>query len=87
MGWFTMSNTYLLQADSNDLMRQAQIFLYANGNTQTPTAIDLDKSLLKDLLFNQSPSKVCINLLRVILFIYTLSASDKCLKSGQHYHC
>nr|DAD35068.1 TPA_asm: hypothetical protein HUJ06_005708 [Nelumbo nucifera] len=45
------------QADSNDLMRSAQIFLYANGNDQPPTAIDLDKALLKDLLFNQSPSK------------------------------
>lgn len=42
---------------SNDLMRQAQIFLYANGNNQPPTAIDFDKSLLKDLLFNQSPAK------------------------------
>ncbi|XP_022739330.1 putative methylesterase 11, chloroplastic isoform X3 [Durio zibethinus] len=37
--------------------QQAQIFLYANGNDQPPTAIDLDKSLLRDLLFNQSPSK------------------------------
>ncbi|KAK3012279.1 hypothetical protein RJ639_012949 [Escallonia herrerae] len=45
------------KADSNDLMREAQIFLYANGNSQPPTAIDLDKSLLKDLLFNQSPAK------------------------------
>ncbi|PPS13704.1 hypothetical protein GOBAR_AA06907 [Gossypium barbadense] len=45
------------QAGSNDLMRQAQIFLYANGNDHPPTAIDLDKSLLRDLLFNQSPSK------------------------------
>ncbi|KAK6255908.1 hypothetical protein QUC31_017600 [Theobroma cacao] len=45
------------QAGSNDLMRQAQIFLYANGNDHAPTAIDLDKSLLRDLLFNQSPSK------------------------------
>ncbi|XP_030483126.2 putative methylesterase 11, chloroplastic isoform X2 [Cannabis sativa] len=42
---------------SDDLMRQAQVFLYANGNDHPPTAIDLDKSLLKDLLFNQSPSK------------------------------
>ncbi|XP_031492472.1 putative methylesterase 11, chloroplastic isoform X1 [Nymphaea colorata] len=41
----------------NDLMRQAQIFSYANGNDQPPTAIDLDKSLLRELLFNQSPSK------------------------------
>lgn len=45
------------QADSNDLMKQAQKFNYANGNDRPPTAIDLDKSLLKDLLFNQSPSK------------------------------
>ncbi|KAF4397654.1 hypothetical protein G4B88_027394 [Cannabis sativa] len=45
------------QAGSDDLMRQAQVFLYANGNDHPPTAIDLDKSLLKDLLFNQSPSK------------------------------
>ncbi|XP_022774593.1 putative methylesterase 11, chloroplastic isoform X2 [Durio zibethinus] len=37
--------------------KQAQIFLYANGNDHPPTAIDLNKSLLRDLLFNQSPSK------------------------------
>ncbi|KAH7532739.1 putative methylesterase 11, chloroplastic [Ziziphus jujuba] len=45
------------QSSSDDLMRQAQIFLYANGNDHPPTAIDLDKSLLRDLLFNQSPAK------------------------------
>ncbi|PRQ53352.1 putative alpha/Beta hydrolase [Rosa chinensis] len=50
-------DTFSQQATSDDLMRQAQIFLYANGNNQPPTAIDLDKSMLKDLLFNQSPSK------------------------------
>jgi hypothetical protein len=48
----------LLQTGSNDLMQQAQTFLYANGKDQPPTAIDLDKALVKDLLFNQSPSKV-----------------------------
>ncbi|KAE8697424.1 putative methylesterase 11 [Hibiscus syriacus] len=48
---------FSLQSGSNDLMRQAQIFVYANGNGHPPTAIDLDKSLLRDLLFNQSPSK------------------------------
>ncbi|KAL4351964.1 hypothetical protein GQ457_06G034300 [Hibiscus cannabinus] len=48
---------FSLQAGSNDLMRQAQIFVYANGNDHPPTSIDLDKSLLRDLLFNQSPSK------------------------------
>ncbi|XP_056161580.1 putative methylesterase 11, chloroplastic isoform X2 [Syzygium oleosum] len=41
----------------SDLMRQAQIFLYGNGKDQPPTAIDLDKALLEDLLFNQSPAK------------------------------
>ncbi|KAL0311715.1 UNVERIFIED_CONTAM: putative methylesterase 11, chloroplastic [Sesamum calycinum] len=45
------------KVESNDLMRQAQVFLYANGNNQSPTAIDFDKSLLRDLLFNQSPAK------------------------------
>ncbi|KAJ9173176.1 hypothetical protein P3X46_016339 [Hevea brasiliensis] len=45
------------QANSNDLMQQAQIFVYANGNGHPPTAIDLDKSLLRELLFNQSPAK------------------------------
>ncbi|KAK6913354.1 Alpha/beta hydrolase fold-1 [Dillenia turbinata] len=48
---------FSLQADSTDLLRQAQILVYANGNNCPPTAIDLDKSLLKDLLFNQSPGK------------------------------
>lgn len=50
---------YFLQDVPNDLMRQAQLFRYANGNNQTPTSIDLDKSLLGELLFNQSPAKVC----------------------------
>ncbi|CAE6073814.1 unnamed protein product [Arabidopsis arenosa] len=45
------------KAGQNDLMRKAQIFIYTNGNENPPTAIDLDKSLLRDLLFNQSPSK------------------------------
>ncbi|GJY86626.1 putative methylesterase 11, chloroplastic [Tanacetum coccineum] len=38
-------------------MREAQKFLYTNGNNLPPTAIDLDKMLLKDLLFNQIPAK------------------------------
>lgn len=49
-----------MQTGSNDLMRQAQIFLYANGKDQPPTAINLDKKLAEDLLFNQSPAKVYI---------------------------
>ncbi|CAN6911249.1 unnamed protein product [Brassica oleracea] len=48
---------FSLQAGQNDLMRKAQIFIYTNGNEHPPTAIDLDKSLIRDLLFNQSPSK------------------------------
>ncbi|KAJ6734839.1 METHYLESTERASE 15 CHLOROPLASTIC-RELATED [Salix purpurea] len=44
-------------AGSSDLMQQAQLFVYANGNNHPPTAINLDKSLFRDLLFNQSPGK------------------------------
>lgn len=43
--------------NTNDLLRQAQKFIYTNGNNLPPTAIDLDKILLKDLLFNHSPPK------------------------------
>ncbi|CAH9092597.1 unnamed protein product [Cuscuta epithymum] len=46
------------KTDSNDLMMQeAQIFIYANGKNNPPTAFDLNKSLLRDLLFNHSPAK------------------------------
>ncbi|XP_050229945.1 putative methylesterase 11, chloroplastic [Mercurialis annua] len=45
------------QANSNGLMQQAQVFVYANGNGHPPTAIELDKALLRELLFNQSPGK------------------------------
>ncbi|XP_008805158.2 putative methylesterase 11, chloroplastic [Phoenix dactylifera] len=45
------------QALSNDLLQQARIFLYANGNDNPPTAVDYDKSLLQDLFFNASPAK------------------------------
>ncbi|WZZ36486.1 hypothetical protein YC2023_019887 [Brassica napus] len=48
---------FSLQAGQSDLMRKTQIFIYTNGSEHPPTGIDLDKSLLKDLLFNQSPSK------------------------------
>lgn len=43
--------------DPSDMFQQAQIFLYANGNTNPPTAIDFDKKLLKDLFFNKCSSK------------------------------
>lgn len=46
------------QQDGTDyLMGQAQIFVYANGKDSPPTSIDLDRSLLKELLFNQSSVK------------------------------
>ncbi|GMY33398.1 putative methylesterase 11, chloroplastic [Fagus crenata] len=48
---------YSQQAYSNDMTQQAQLFLYTNGKDQPPTAIDLDKALVKDFLFNQSPAK------------------------------
>ncbi|XP_010066830.2 putative methylesterase 11, chloroplastic [Eucalyptus grandis] len=48
---------FSLQEGPSDLMRQAQIFLYGNGKDQPPTAINLEKALLEDLLFNQSPAK------------------------------
>ncbi|CAH9084389.1 unnamed protein product [Cuscuta europaea] len=41
----------------NDLMMQAQRFIYGDCKSSKPTAIDLDKSFLRDLLFNQSPAK------------------------------
>ncbi|XWS64174.1 hypothetical protein CRYUN_Cryun06bG0163800 [Craigia yunnanensis] len=53
----TALDMFSQQMDSNDLMRQAQIFLYANGNNSPPTAVDLDKILLRDLFFNQSSAK------------------------------
>ncbi|KAK3222842.1 hypothetical protein Dsin_009867 [Dipteronia sinensis] len=45
------------QTGSNDLMQQGQIFLYANGKDNPPTSIDLDRTLLSDLMFNQSSAK------------------------------
>ncbi|KAM2887482.1 hypothetical protein FF1_011344 [Malus domestica] len=53
----TTLNLFAQQTGSNDLMRQAQRFLYANGKDQPPSAITLDKKLSEDLLFNQSPAK------------------------------
>jgi alpha-beta hydrolase superfamily lysophospholipase len=41
-----------------DLMPKAQKFIYGNGNASPPTAVELDKSLVRDLFFNASPAKV-----------------------------
>ncbi|KAG1347779.1 putative methylesterase 11, chloroplastic [Cocos nucifera] len=51
------ADVFSQQARSNDLLQRAQIFLYANGNDNPPTAVDYDKSLLQDLFFNGSPAK------------------------------
>ncbi|CAN7034489.1 hypothetical protein IGI04_032062 [Brassica rapa subsp. trilocularis] len=42
---------------SNDLIQQAHIFLYANGKKNPPTAVDYDRSLLRDFIFHKSPPK------------------------------
>ncbi|XP_024383343.1 putative methylesterase 11, chloroplastic isoform X1 [Physcomitrium patens] len=41
----------------DDLMPKAQKFLYGNGTSSAPTAVELDRSLIKDLFFNCSPAK------------------------------
>ncbi|KZV22429.1 methylesterase 11, chloroplastic [Dorcoceras hygrometricum] len=41
----------------SELNQRAQKFLYANGKNQPPTAMEFDKSLLEDFLFNRTPSK------------------------------
>ncbi|KAL6538790.1 hypothetical protein OROMI_025116 [Orobanche minor] len=42
---------------SSDISRRARKFLYVDGMNRQPTAIDFDKSLLQDFLFNRTPSK------------------------------
>lgn len=44
----------------DDLLQKSQVFIYGNGNTQAPTAVEFKRDLLKELLFNQSPAKVRI---------------------------
>lgn len=41
-------------------MEQVHLFLYANGKKGPPTAVDFDRSLLKEFFFNQSPPKVIL---------------------------
>ncbi|XP_076954929.1 putative methylesterase 11, chloroplastic [Bidens hawaiensis] len=77
---------FSLKEDTNGLMRHAQNFLYANGNNQPPTAIDLDKSHLY-LLFNQSSAKdvalACVSM-RPIPFSPIL---EKLFLSDSNYGC
>jgi hypothetical protein len=60
-----------MQMDANGLLHIAQKFVYSNGQDQPPTAISLDKAVMKDLLFNQSPSKVCQALVYPLKNLYT----------------
>ncbi|KAL3336560.1 hypothetical protein AABB24_029287 [Solanum stoloniferum] len=48
---------FSVQLGLNNLCQRAQIFRYANGKGQPPTSIDYDKSLVKEVLFNQTPTK------------------------------
>ncbi|KAL3367732.1 hypothetical protein AABB24_008872 [Solanum stoloniferum] len=48
---------FSVQLGLNNLCQRAQIFRYANGKDQPPTSIDYDKSLIKEVLFNQTPTK------------------------------
>ncbi|CAD6217290.1 unnamed protein product [Miscanthus lutarioriparius] len=45
------------QMGTNGTLQKAQEFVYSNGKDRPPTAINIDRALLRDLLFNQSPSK------------------------------
>lgn len=45
------------QTGFSDLTRQPQTFIYANGKDNPPTAIVIDKTLLRDSWFNQSSTK------------------------------
>ncbi|KAL6529289.1 hypothetical protein OROGR_014912 [Orobanche gracilis] len=42
---------------SSDISRLARKFLYVKGMNSQPTAVDFDRSLLQDFLFNRTPSK------------------------------
>eukprot|EP00252_Welwitschia_mirabilis_P006902 TRINITY_DN1784_c0_g3_i1.p1 TRINITY_DN1784_c0_g3~~TRINITY_DN1784_c0_g3_i1.p1 ORF type:complete len:363 (-),score=93.69 TRINITY_DN1784_c0_g3_i1:476-1564(-) len=44
-------------ATTNELLKNSQVFIYANGNENPPTGLEFDKRQLKELFFNQSPSK------------------------------
>eukprot|EP00250_Pteridium_aquilinum_P032916 c4947_g1_i1 orf=398-1471(-) len=41
----------------DDLLQKSQVFIYGNGNTQAPTALEFKRDVLKELLFNQCPAK------------------------------
>lgn len=46
------------ETTDDDLMPKVQVFLYGNGTSSAPTAVELDRALVRDLFFNVSPAKV-----------------------------
>ncbi|KAL3690194.1 hypothetical protein R1sor_016503 [Riccia sorocarpa] len=40
-----------------DMLQKAQNFIYANGKSAPPTALEIDKNLIRDVFYNTSPSK------------------------------
>ncbi|KAG0632472.1 hypothetical protein M758_1G331000 [Ceratodon purpureus] len=45
------------EKSEDDLMPKAQKFLYGYGASSAPTAVELDRTLIRDLFFNVSPAK------------------------------
>jgi hypothetical protein len=64
--WKLCTFNFWQEKSADDLMPKAQKFIYRNGNSSPPTAVELDKSLLRDLFFNASPAKV-LQLLSTLL--------------------
>lgn len=44
-------------AGPEELLHKARIFNYSDKSSQSPTSIEFDKALVKDLYFNQTPAK------------------------------
>lgn len=42
---------------SNELVLNAQVFVYANGKGTSPTSMELDKNQMKEIFFNRTSSK------------------------------
>ncbi|CAI0387017.1 unnamed protein product [Linum tenue] len=81
----SMLDMFSKQSGGNDLMQKAQIFVYANGNDHPPSAIDLDKSLLRDLLFNHSPAKdIALASVSMRLIPFAPVLEKLCLSDAKH---
>ena len=60
-------------------MPKAQKFLYGNGASSAPTAVELDRTLIRDLFFNVSPAKVFFEprvLLRILCAVLLCSLAN-----------